>query len=199
MRTGTYIVVPGLLNVLDWCDGFSFLLERFSVFGCLDLGLSLGLLLSGFGLLLLGLGGRRRCRSRHRGLGVRRHLCGGWRKRASCSGSRLLGLRLHGLGALLSRRFVERALLTGRRLVTGRARRLVLGGGMGDGQRRVVEAAAGHEPLGLAVETQPLLFLQHTGATEESLLLSFSLSFFLNTEVQAALSPSKYVLANNRS
>lgn len=51
----TYIVVPGLLDVLYWRDGFSFLVRRFGLFGFLDLRLTLGFLLSDFGLLLLAL------------------------------------------------------------------------------------------------------------------------------------------------
>lgn len=131
-RNQTYIVVPGLLDILDWCDGFSFLLGGFGLFGRLNLRLSLGLLLSGFGLLLGLCGGYR---SRRRGLGVSWMFGSSGHKRAAdaCSGGRLLYLRLCGFGALLTGRFVERALLSGRRLVTGRAHWLVFGRGMGDG------------------------------------------------------------------
>lgn len=167
--------MPGLLDVLDRRDRFSFLLGRFGLPGGLDLGLSLGLLLGGFRLLLLGLSGRRRPSCSRGGLGVCRLLGGGGsggggggRKRTSCSGRWLLSLG----------RLVQRALLAGRAVVTGGARRLVLGGGMRDGHRRLVQAAAGHQPLRLAVETQPLLFLQHTKPTKESLSPScFALMF----------------------
>lgn len=148
----TYIIVPGLLDILDWCDLLSFLLGGFGLFGSLVLRLSLGLLLSGF-RLPLGLCGWYRCRSWCRGLGWLFGSSGCKWAAAAGSGKRFLRLGLDWLGTLLTGGFVERALLTGWRLVTGRAHWLVLGRWMRNRKWRIVETTSGHEPLGLAVET----------------------------------------------
>lgn len=153
--------MPGLLNFLDGCNLLSFLLWRFGLFGSLAVKLGLGLLVRGF-WLLLGLCGWYWCRSPCGGLHVK-WLFGSSGSASDGSHLWFLRLGLGWLGPLLTGGFVKRALLTGRRLMTRRAHWLVFGRWMRNGERRVVEATSWHQPLGLTVETQPLLFLKHRG------------------------------------
>ncbi|TNN71446.1 hypothetical protein EYF80_018280 [Liparis tanakae] len=109
-----------------------------------------------------------------RGLGVKR-LSGIGRKLSATTSSRLplLGLGLGRPGPLLIGGFVERALLSGRHLLTGRAHWLVLGRRLRNRKWRVVEAASGHQPLGLA-----LLPSSSSSSSSSSLSLSPYVSFF---------------------
>ena len=148
----TYVIMPWLLYFLDWRNLLSFLLGEFSLFGRWDLRLSLGLVFCWF-WLFLGLSGWHY--SWCCGLGVSRLFGSHGCKRSTNTNACLcfLCLGLGWLGPLLSGGLVERALLTGWGHLTRWARRLVLGGRMRNGKRRIIETASWHQSLGLAVET----------------------------------------------
>lgn len=155
-KNQTYIIVPGLLNVLDRCDLLSFLLGGLGLFGSLVLGLSLELFLWWF-WLFLDLSGCYWCRGWCCSLGLSWLFGSCGCKRAANDTSRLwllaLCLGLAWLGPLLGGRFVEGTLLTDWCLVSRRARGLVLGRRMRNRKWRLIKTFSRHQPLRLAVET----------------------------------------------
>lgn len=155
-KNQTYIIVPGLLNVLDRCDLLSFLLGGLGLFGSLVLGLSLELFLWWF-WLFLDLSGCYWCRGWCCSLGLSWLFGSCGCKRAANDTSRLwllaLCLGLAWLGPLLGGRFVEGTLLTDWCLVSRQARGLVLGRRMRNRKWRLIKTFSRHQPLRLAVET----------------------------------------------
>lgn len=163
-RNLTYVIVPGLLQILDGYDLLSLLLGGFALFGSLVLRLSSELLFCWF-RLPQSLRGRHRtgCRCQRPGFGV--SLLFGSRgsewAASVCCRRRFLHLWLGWFLTLLTGGFVEGAMLTGWPLVTGGTHRLVFRGRMRSREGRIFETPSRHQPLGLAGETQPFLLLQH--------------------------------------
>lgn len=178
----TYIIVSGLLQILNGYDLLPFLRGGFALFGGLVLRLGSDLLFCCFRLpLSLCCRCRSGCRRRRPSLGVSLLFGSSRSKRAAPfrSHRRLLHLRLGCFLTLLTGGFVEGALLSGCYLVTGRAHRLMFGGRMRNREGRLVETPSRHQPLGLAGQTQPFLFLQHRHENAECDFLSCKNCFFL--------------------